>query len=361
MTTQPAVPPAELADFSGFVGRHRERLVRLARRRLGDDGDAEEVAQETLLRAYQQRHRFPTEQDAAHWMVAVAGNLVIDRARGRARLVPVADLTAHASTARDTADVVIARDEARAALDVLGGMPTRQAAVVWAREIDGQSYDEIADRFGMTEPAVRSVLHRGRLALRHGFAHRGHETVFGLPVLGALAHVWRGARRTTHWALRSGPVALTTAALVGLAVVGIGGAPWGQPGPRSELLTTPQAPGAKAAARPAAAGAGRIKSTPVRRQRGSARPAPPPRRTTTPLLPVPRACAPAAGGLRPCVESRPHSEADTVWVRLPENPTGKRAVGVDLQGVGGCATVPETPVATCGPGSPESPTTGAIP
>jgi len=361
MTTQPAAPPDELADFSGFVGRHRDRLVRQAFRRLGDDGDAEEVAQETLLRAYQQRHRFPTEQDAAHWMAAVAGNLVIDRARGRARLVPVADLTPHARAARDTAEVVIARDEARTALDVLGGLPTRQAAIVWAREIDGQSYDEMADRFGMTEPAVRSLLHRGRLALRRGFDRRGHGTALSLPLLGGLAHAWRGGRRTAHGAVRSGPVGLTTAALVGLAVLGIGVAPWDQPSPRSEALLKPAAPGSAQPAR-ASTPAPRTRTTPVRRQRGAARPAPaPPPRTTRPLLPVPQACAPAAAGLRPCVDSRPHSEADTVWVDLPDNPTGKRAVGVDLQGAGGCATLPDLPAAKCGSKCPDQqPSTGAL-
>lgn len=362
MTTQPAAPPDDLADFSGFVGRHRDRLVRLAHRRLGDEGDAEEVAQETLMRAYQQRDRFPTEQDAAHWMAAVAGNLVIDRARGRARLVPVADLTAHARTARDTAEVVIARDEARMALDVLGGMPTRQAAIVWAREMEGQSYDEIADRFGMTEPAVRSLLHRGRVALRRGFDRRRDGTALGLPLLGALGHACRGARRTAHNAVRSGPAALTTAALVGLAVVGIGLAPWEQQRPRSEALTQPAGPGGAPATDAAARTPRQAKSKPVRRTPGSVRPSPPPqRRTTRPLLPVPSACAPPAGGLHPCVESRPHSEADTLWVDLPDNPTGKRAVGVDLQGVGGCAALPDLPAAKCGSESSEQPSTGGLP
>lgn len=374
MTTHPAAPPAPLAEladlsvvpgadrldveatpaseFAGFAGRHRDRLVRLARRRLDDDGDAEEVAQETLLRAFQHRQRFATEQDAAHWMAAVAGNLVIDRTRGRARAVPVAELPAQARTARDTADVVIARDEARAALDVLDAMPARQAAIVWAREIEGQSYDEIAERFGLTEPAVRSLLHRGRAALRRGFERRGHSRLHGIPLLAGAAALWRGVRRTTQGVARTGPAGLTAIALAGLAVVGIGLGPAEWP-PDSDAVVQPAPPVQKPAS---AAPAERRKAKPqivaARRSNGSPPRTPPPTQRRRPLVPVPKTCVRTLG-VNPCIENGQHSEPDTVWLEAPDNPTGKRAVGVDLQGVGGCATLPSTPVAKCGPGSSE--------
>jgi hypothetical protein len=52
-------------------------------------------------------------------------------------------------------------------------MPPRQAAVLWAREVEGQDYAAIGERFGMTEPAVRSLLTRARKALRKEYATRG--------------------------------------------------------------------------------------------------------------------------------------------------------------------------------------------
>ena len=51
-------------------------------------------------------------------------------------------------------------------VNALDAMPSRQAALLWAREVEGQSYEELCTRFAMTEPAVRSVLTRARKALR---------------------------------------------------------------------------------------------------------------------------------------------------------------------------------------------------
>jgi hypothetical protein len=82
----------------------------------------------------------------------------------------VADVPEGARTARDTADVVVARDQARMALDALDAMVPRQAAVLWAREVEGLGYDAIGERFGMTEPAVRSLLSRARKSLRQEYA-----------------------------------------------------------------------------------------------------------------------------------------------------------------------------------------------
>lgn len=166
------VPDVPL-DFEAAVRTLTPRLVRYAARRLGDAHEAEEVVQEALLRAYKHRLELLTEDDLAAWSTCVTGRLVIDRLRVRGRSTSVADVPEGARVGRDTADVVVARDEARTALDSLDAMPTRQAAVLWAREVEGLAYDEIGARFGMTEPAVRSILTRARKALRKEYAARG--------------------------------------------------------------------------------------------------------------------------------------------------------------------------------------------
>ncbi|MCA1722021.1 MAG: RNA polymerase sigma factor [Actinobacteria bacterium] len=158
----PAVP----LDFDGAVRSITPRLQRYAARRLGDAHEAEELVQEALLRAYKNRAELLTEDDLAAWSTVVVGRLVIDRLRVRGRSVNVAEVPEGTRVSRDTADVVVARDEARTALDALDAMPARQAAVLWAREVEGMAYDEIGLRFGMTEPAVRSILTRARKALR---------------------------------------------------------------------------------------------------------------------------------------------------------------------------------------------------
>jgi RNA polymerase sigma-70 factor (ECF subfamily) len=176
--------PSEPLDFDAAVRSIRPRLHRYAVRRLGDLHEAEELVQEALLRAYTHRTQLLTEDDVAAWTTVVTGRLVIDRLRVRGRSTSVADVPEGGRVSRDTADVVVARDEARMALDALDAMPPRQAALLWAREVEGQSYDELCRRFAMTEPAVRSVLTRARKALRKEYGARGGTLpVGGLAVL----------------------------------------------------------------------------------------------------------------------------------------------------------------------------------
>lgn len=176
--------PVTPLDFDDAVKRVRPRLQRYAVRRLGDAHEAEELVQEALLRAYTHRDQLLTEEDLSAWTTVVTGRLVIDRLRVRGRSISVADVPEGARVGRDTADVVVARDEARTALDALDAMPARQAALLWAREVEGRSYQDLCDRFAMTEPAVRSVLTRARKALRKEYALRGGTLpVGGLAIL----------------------------------------------------------------------------------------------------------------------------------------------------------------------------------
>ena len=209
---------SDVVDFDEALRRAAPRLQRYAVRRLQDPHEAEECVQEALLRAFQHRDRLHTEDELMAWVTVVTGRLVIDRLRVRNRSVAVAELPAEARTGRDTADVVVARDEARIALDALEAMPARQAAVLWAREVEGMSYDDIGERYGLTEPSVRSVLHRARKTLRREYATRGGT----LPAAGlvALAPWLRGLHAAGRVRVAAKRVATAAAATVtGLAAV----------------------------------------------------------------------------------------------------------------------------------------------
>jgi RNA polymerase sigma-70 factor (ECF subfamily) len=230
----PAPLPAAgeaIVDFDDALRAAFPRLHRYAARRLQDQHEAEEVVQEAMLRAFTHRETLRTEDDLMAWLTVVTGRLVIDRLRVRGRMTPVAELPAGSRSVRDTADVVVARDEARMALDVLEAMPARQASVLWSREVEGLSYDELSDRYGLSEPTVRSLLHRARKTLRREYAVRGGT----VPSLGLVAFApWlRGLRIAGR--LRDAARKTTGAAAVtatGLAVATI--APlWSHPAPAS--------------------------------------------------------------------------------------------------------------------------------
>jgi RNA polymerase sigma-70 factor (ECF subfamily) len=347
------VPDRDL-DFEDAVRRITPRLQRYARRRLGDEHEAEELVQEALLRAYKHGDQLQTEDDLVAWCTVVTGRLVIDRLRVRGRSTCVADVPEGARVGRDTAEVVVGRDEARTALDALDAMPARQAAVLWAREVEGQGYDEIGRRFGMSEPAVRSILTRARKALRKEYAARGGT----LPVAGlAVLAPW------LHAAVR-----LAAPAVVGAMALGLVGgalhsplfnAGGSLPATAQAVVTRPAAAtlghGALAAARPAsraarsdAATARHTSSTPT-----GYRPTLTESRLAKTCVETGSSSHDAGVGGSGCAPGTDPASRVYVNATLPDNPTGIRDVGVESDKIN-CSVLPNTPVTTCTP----APSTG---
>ncbi len=349
-----APPPL---DFEDVVRRLTPRLQRYATRRLGDRHEAEELVQEALLRAYDHRHELQTEDDVAAWSTCVTGRLVIDRLRVRGRSTSMAEVPEGTRVGRDTADVVVARDEARMALDALDAMPARQAAVLWAREVEGLAYEEIGDRFGMTEPAVRSVLSRARKALRKEFATRGGTLPAGGLV--ALAPWLDGLGWLDR--LRRVAVRVATPAALGVASLGVlSGAlltPWATapqtaPEVRPAVVALPAYEVASARASipaPAPVGAAPAKpvavSVPVAVQKAAA------------PTEAPQTILGRTGATDPCVDAAGATAGGAgcdaapapvlhLGPTLPGNPTGIRRIGVEATSLT-CAAVPTTPLTAC--------------
>ncbi len=318
----PAGLPLDDIDFDDFVRRHGMRLRSLVLRRIGDASDAEEITQETLLRAYTHRHSFTVENELIAWSTVVAQRLVIDRLRVRGRFVAVAEVPEAARLGRDTADIVVARQEARTALDALEAIPSRQAAILWAREVEGLHYEEIAERFDISEPAVRSLLHRGRRALRKEYTSRGGSLPMNglipfapwLLALHAAGRLRGAARRALPNNAAASALSLASVAILGVGTILGGGAP--APSIRSLPPTTTfstNAPSADASTVVTAGAAARERVTSVTPSRPGA------------LGSVPRSCV---GGA--CVYGQPNFTGQTLWLgpALPENPTEVRRVGL---------------------------------
>jgi len=342
------VPTAPL-DFDAAVRRITPRLQRYARRRLDDAHEAEELVQEALLRAYRHTDQLQTEDELAAWCTVVTGRLVIDRLRVRGRSTSVAEVPEGTRVSRDTAEVVVARDEARTALDALDAMPPRQAAVLWAREVEGLSYDEIGRRFAMTEPAVRSILTRARTSLRKEYASRGGT----LPVAGLAALApWIGGLR---WAdrLRAAAAKVAAPAAIGAMALGLVGgalhAPLFDRGTAdlatvhavvSQTRTAAASADVRAVALPAAPTSTRLSPPVVVVSHRSP--------TLTEDGPVTAPCvhaATAGAGNERCA-GRDRAASIYLTRQLPDNPTGVREIGVETDKVQ-CSDLPSLPETTC--------------
>ena len=341
LTVVPAQPvPGEDIELDEMLRRATPRLKRYAVRRLRDEHEAEEVVQEALLRAFQHRHVLATEDDLMAWVTVVTGRLVIDRLRVRGRSMPVAELPPSSRAGRDTADVVVARDEARIALDALEAMPGRQASVLWAREVEGLSYDEIGERFGMSEPSVRSLLHRARRTLRREYSSRGGTLpAVGLIALAPWLHGLHAASRLRHVAKRGASGAAVAATGLAIAtVVPFGGhstpthAPQATPDLRikAETSHTPHA---------------RHLVQPVRHVAKPVHHAPPAAKPTSVRLPGPAVCGGHAANHDFSAGCDTHY-TPLVNVKLPVEIAGYKKIGVSKDGRI-CKLVPTTPVTEC--------------
>jgi hypothetical protein len=283
----------------------------------------------------------------------VTGRLVIDRLRVRGRSTSVAEVPEGIRVGRDTADVVVARDEARMALDSLDAMPARQAAVLWAREVEGQGYDEIGLRFGMTEPAVRSILTRARKALRKEYASRGGT----LPVAGLVALApWVSGLR---WAdrLRATATRIAAPAAIGAMALGLVGGALHSPlfghGARTptgvQAVVTQQVAQSMDRPHPALLRPAAMSAT------TAAAPSRQPQKTLAEGTAVSTSCLAHRDkgyvGGDDCVAGG--GTAGRIWIdqQLPDNPTGVRYVGVESSKIT-CTPVPENPLVSCTPGTP---------
>lgn len=150
-----------------LTARLLPRALRHATRVLGNASEAEDVAQEAMLRLWRAASDWQADGPArpATWLYKVTANLAVDRLRLRKRSVP---LEAAPEPEDETPGPAAAMDDAtrRAALDAaLQTLPERQRQAVVLRHLEGLSNPDIAAVLDISVEAVESLTSRGRRAL----------------------------------------------------------------------------------------------------------------------------------------------------------------------------------------------------
>lgn len=172
------------AAFSTLADRHWDRLVRLCRRHLdGDSHQAEDVAQECLVKLHATIDRDHRPLQPRAWLSVVARHACIDVHRGR-RADPVAYLPDRASDDDDPFDADPILGEAWELLT------ERHRTVLHHRELMGLSYEEIAAAMAISGSAVETLLFRARAALRRNYVRAGGQLLgcglFGIGIMRAV-------------------------------------------------------------------------------------------------------------------------------------------------------------------------------
>ena len=158
------------------------RVFRFAARILGDRAEAEDVAQEAMLRLWRQAPNWrPGEAQVATWVYRVASNLCTDRLRRR-RSRPTAPIEDAGDPADGTpgSEARLHQAARLAALqDALAELPDRQRQAVVLRHLEGLSNPEIAEVLGIGIEAVESLTARGKRALVAALSGRKEELGHG--------------------------------------------------------------------------------------------------------------------------------------------------------------------------------------
>ena len=185
---------ARLADdldgtFEALVLAHQDRLYSIALRVLGDSRDAEEAAQDALVRAYRALAGYEAarihELRLRPWLATIVLNLCRSRLTRRPAAMRGSlsldgalpgELEPRVDEARGPAAVVARRATAEAWAALLLTLPPAQRSAVVLRHVDGLSYPELANVLGRPEGTVKAQVHRGLAQLRTAFEAAGlHE------------------------------------------------------------------------------------------------------------------------------------------------------------------------------------------
>jgi RNA polymerase sigma-70 factor, ECF subfamily len=161
-----------------IIRQNNRRLFRLARAIVNDDGEAEDVVQESYVRAFTRLDGFRGESSFRTWLTRILINEAYGRLRQRRRIVdwqsvePALSAEAQiipfpSSSPRPDPETVMAQHEILELLErAIAALPEHFRIVLVARLVEEMSVEETADLLGLRHETVKTRLHRARALLR---------------------------------------------------------------------------------------------------------------------------------------------------------------------------------------------------
>ena len=161
--------------FDTLIRRHDRFLYRIARSVLLDDYEAEDVVQETFIKAFKGLENFRGEARLSTWLTRIALNEALARKRRRRNTVELEALQ-HRTNALEPSPMIApaqdpelstAQQQIRKLLErAIDGLPDSLRTVFVMRDVEELSTAEAARLLGLGEPTVKTRLHRARRMLR---------------------------------------------------------------------------------------------------------------------------------------------------------------------------------------------------
>jgi len=169
----------DLRAFEQLLAEHVPRVRRFARAMSRSDADADDLAQEALLKAYLALRSYRFQAAFSTWLYRVVRNAFLDHARAagtrhEARNRSLAAEDERAADPTSAPDDLLARDQLRAQVwDALRDLPLEFRTALVLFDLEGLSHEEVAAVEGVALGTVKSRLSRGRAQLRALLIARG--------------------------------------------------------------------------------------------------------------------------------------------------------------------------------------------
>lgn len=180
----------DVQAFERLVLAYQDRLYGLCYRLAGNHADAQDLAQETFVRAYRALDRFRQEADFGTYLHRIAVNLWLNHRKRNQAVLSLDDpvLTGEGELPRQVADnnrqpeQAIEDGELKDLIwQAIGTLGREHRAVLVLREMETLSYEEIAAALGVAPGTVKSRLSRARNALKKALYHLAKQRGLELP------------------------------------------------------------------------------------------------------------------------------------------------------------------------------------
>jgi RNA polymerase sigma-70 factor (ECF subfamily) len=173
-----AVARAKQGDREAFrelVERHSRHIFRLAWRLTGNESDAEDVVQDTFLKAWSQLPRFEGRAEFSSWLHRIAANCAMDllRARKRRPEAALSEEEIYAAPEPGQERRLESAQVSRTIAASLEGMSAMERTAFVLRHFEGRSIEEIGSALGVREEAAKQSVFRAVQKIRRALAPQG--------------------------------------------------------------------------------------------------------------------------------------------------------------------------------------------
>lgn len=153
-------------DLRAVVDRHADAVYRVARSIVHDPALADDVVQETMLKAWRRSPVAPGEEIPRNWLLKVARNTAISLLRTRREDLHGPDTMPEGPGAASTTRTVEGRAQLDDLSEAMRSLDENARILIMLKEVDDLSYEEIAATLDLPLPTVKTRLFRARRALK---------------------------------------------------------------------------------------------------------------------------------------------------------------------------------------------------